>query len=76
MDSLTPAEWSVVGPVIDQRAETLASLINSGSRVHEVGFLTNTVNAVMKALNEHRAAEDAAWNEHEARKGHADYHMI
>ena len=68
MDALTPVEWTVAGPIIEKRADALAKLIDSESRVNELGFLTNTVNEVVHALNAHRAEEDAAWNEHEKRK--------
>lgn len=71
MQNLTPVEWTVVGPIIVKRAAMLATLTNPGSDVNELGFLTNTVNEVMGALNAHRAEEDEAWNAHAARKNSA-----
>lgn len=68
MDALNSVEWTVVGPVIVKRAATLATLLNSGTYVDELGFLTNTVNEVMRVLNAYREEEDKAWDAHEQRK--------
>ena len=71
MDSLTPEQWSAIGPVLDNYALRLDDIVSSGTYVSDTakGFLFHLMTDIGVALVtlQREQEEDAAWNEHQQR---------